>query len=58
MLIYYPDFLPKVPIFSGIIFTETFLSSLWQFKFFQTIYIQKRPNLCKVLSQTNIYKKI
>ena len=57
-LIYYPDFLPKVPIFSGIIFTETFLSSLWQFKFFQTVYTQKRPNLCKVLSQTNIYKKI
>ena len=56
-LIYYPDFLPKVPIFSGIIFTETFLSSSRRFKFFQTIYIQKRPNLCKVLSQTNIYKK-
>ena len=37
-LIYYPDFLPKVPIFSGIIFTETFLSSLWQFKFYLKYY--------------------
>lgn len=56
-LIYYPDFLPKVPIFSGIIFTETFLSSSRRFKFFQTIYIQKRPNLCKVLSPIECLEK-